>query len=223
MKNLIIVSSFIVPCLLFSYELDFNKNFKKEIQNDKVQTNISINVYSKEIDYINEKIEFFQDYINEKSSVEKMNGNYSLLPKYNYENSKQIFVGYAGTLSYEVQSKEYEEINEFVSSLNQIRKNMDTSQVTLSTSNVQWIVSDKLLQKNIDSMRIETIDWIEGYLKTLNDACEVKKISINKNNGYRSPRYSKNMMMETSSSLHVVPSKTNQSIELNANYILECK
>ena len=71
MKSILLSSLFIIPSILSAYEFEFNKSFNKNIQNDKVHTNISISVDSKEIDFINEKIEFFQDFIKENNSVTK--------------------------------------------------------------------------------------------------------------------------------------------------------
>ena len=183
MKNILLSSLIIIPSALLSYELEFNKSFKKDILNDRISSNIEIKVNAKDIDFINEKIEFFQDFINEESVITKNNGNFSLLPKYNYENNKQHFVGYSGTLNYNIQSNKYENINQFINKLNDIRKNMNTNQVILSTSNIHWIVSDDSYSRNIDLMRIDTIDWIKKYISTLNNKCELKNISINEIKG----------------------------------------
>jgi len=67
MRKILLGAICTFPSLLFSYELEFNKSFNKNIQNDKLHTNISITVNSKEVDFVNEKIEFFQDFINDNS------------------------------------------------------------------------------------------------------------------------------------------------------------
>ena len=69
MKKFLLSSLIIIPSILSAYELTFNKSFNKNIQNDKVHTNISISVDSKEIAFINEKVEFFQDVIKDNNSV----------------------------------------------------------------------------------------------------------------------------------------------------------
>jgi len=223
MRSFILPSLFIIPSILSAYDLEFSKSFNKNIQNDKVQTYISISIDSNEIDFINEKVEFFQDFIKENNSVSKKNGNYSLIPNYVYKNNKQNFVGYKGNLTYSIETPKYENLNQFISEIINIKNNMNTKKVKLSVSNTQWIVSKELYEENIDTMRIEAIDWVKNYTKTLSSTCSVKNISINENNHYSSQRYSKNMMMDNVSSMNVIPSQTKRSIVLNANYKLECK
>lgn len=223
MKSLLLSSLFIIPSILSAYELEFNKSFTKNIQNDKVHTNISIAVDSKEIDFINEKVEFFQDFIKENKSVTKKNGNYSLVPNYSYQNNKQKFIGYRGTLHYSIETSKYENLNQFITEIIDIRNNMNTNSVKLSVSNIQWIVSKGLSEKTIDTMRIEAIAWIKDYSKTLLDTCIITNVSINKNTGYSPQRYSKNMVMDSRTSNNITPLQTKRSIELNANYKMECK
>jgi len=223
MKSLLFSSLFIIPSLLSAYELEFNKSFNKNIQNDKVHTNIRISVDSKEIDFINEKVEFFQDFIKENNSVSKKNGNYSLVPNYSYANNEQKFVGYKGTLHYSIETPKYENLNQFMTEIIDIKNNMHTNKVKLSISNVEWIVSKELYEKSIDTMRIEALSWIKEYKTTLTDSCMIKNISINKGGGYNPERYSRNVMMDSRTSAKITPLQTKRSIVLNANYKLECK
>jgi len=223
MKSLFFSSLFIIPSLLSAYELEFNKSFNQNIQNDKVHSNIQIAVDSKEIDFINEKVEFFQDFIEENNSVSKKNGNYSLVPNYSYANNKQKFVGYKGTLHYSIETPKYENLNQFMTEIIDIKNNMNTNKVKLSISNVEWIVSKELYEKSIDAMRIEALSWIKGYTKTLTDSCVIKNISINKGGGYSPQRYSRNVMMDSRTSAKIMPIQSKRSIVLNANYKLECK
>ncbi len=223
MKNFILGSLFILPTLMNAYELEFNKSFTKNIQNDKVHTNVSIRVDSKEVDFINEKIEFFQDFIKDNNSVTKKNGNYNLVPNYSYQNNKQNFIGYKGTLHYSIETSKYENLNQFITEIIDIKNNMNTNKVKLSVSNVEWIVSKELYSKNIDTMRIESVTWVKNYIKTLSYSCMIKNISINKGSGYSPERYSRNVMMDSRSSAKITPLQTKRSIVLNANYKLDCK
>ena len=223
MKRILLSSLLIVPTLISAYELEFNKSFNKNIQNDKVHTNIRISVDSREIDFINEKIEFFQDFIRENNSVSKKNGNYNLVPNYLYADNKQKFVGYKGTLHYSIETPRYENLNQFMTELIDIKNNMNTNKVKLSISNVEWIVSKELYEKSIDTMRIESLSWIKEYKNTLTDDCMIKNISISKSGGYSPQRYSRSVMMESKSSSKITPFQSKRSIALNANYKLECK
>jgi len=214
----------ILPSLLLSYELEFSKSFSKNIQNDKLNTNISINIDSKEIEFINEKIEFFQDFINDDQTVTKKNGNYNLVPQYSYHNKKQKFIGYRGSLDYVIETPKYEDLNKFVDDINSIKNNMNSRKVKVSVSNLRWVVSRELYEKNIDTMRIESIKWVKNYIEKIDDECSIKNISINKNyQSYNTHRYAKNVMMDSSPSMKISPSQTKQSIALNTNYKLLCK
>jgi len=224
MKTKLLSLLTILPSLLLSYELEFSKSFSKDIQNDTLNTNITIQIDSKEVAFINEKIEFFQDFINDDLTVTKKNGNYNLMPQYSYHNNKQKFIGYRGSLHYIIETPKYEDLNKFVDDINSIKNNMNSKKVKLSVSNLRWVVSTELYEKNIDAMRIESIKWIKNYIQKIDDGCSIKNITINKNyrNNY-TQRYSKSVMMENSSSRNITPSQTKQSIVLNTNYKLQCK
>ena len=222
MKSLLLSTVLVLPSLLLSYELEFKKTFSNEIQNDKVQTNINISVNSKKIDFINEKIEFFQDFIKEDNSVVKKNGNYNLIPNYSYKNNVQKFVGYKGSLSYTIESTKYEALDKFVGDIIDIKNNMNSKKLQLTVSNVQWIVSDKLQNKNIDKLQLDAISWIKNYKNTLPGNCVIKNISINKSNEYSNRRYN-SAAIENTSSMKVSPIQTKKSITLTANYKLDCK
>ena len=222
MKSFLLSTVLVLPSLLLSYELEFKKTFSNEIQNDKVQTNINISVNSKKIDFINEKIEFFQDFIKEDNTVVKKNGNYNLIPNYSYKNNVQKFVGYKGSLSYTIESAKYEILDKFVGDIIDIKNNMNSKRLQLTVSNVQWIVSDKLQDKNIDKLQLDAISWIKNYKNTLPGKCVIKNISINKNNDYSNRRYN-NVAVENTSSMKVSPIQTKKSITLTANYKLDCK
>lgn len=223
MKKLLLSSVLFIPSLVFSYELGFNKTFSKSIKNDTLQTNVNIKIDSKNIDYINEKIEFFQDFINDNSTVTKKNGTYNLTPNYVYQNKEKKFMGYNGLLNYSIESSEYEKINYFINELTIIKNNMNTQNVKLSISNLKWIVSKELYEKNIDKMRIESIIWVKNYMKKIDDNCNIENISINQNNQYPTLRYAKSSMIESSPSFNITPSQTKQLIELKTNYKLICK
>lgn len=223
MKNFLLSSFFFIPSILSAYELEFNKSFTKDIQNDKVHTSLSISVDSKEIAFINEKVEFFQDFIKENNTVTKKNGNYSLVPNYSYQNNKKNFIGYKGTLHYSIETSKYENLDQFMTEVIDIKNNMNSNKVKLSVSNVEWIVSKELYEQNIDTMRIEALTWIKGYTTTLSDSCFIKNVAINKGGGYSPERYSRNVMMDSRSSMKITPLQTKRSVVLNANYKLECK
>ncbi|PIF03773.1 MAG: hypothetical protein CSA86_04520 [Arcobacter sp.] len=224
MRKLLLCSLFAVPSFLFSYNLEFSKSFYKNIQNDTLESRVEIIVDSKDIDFINEKIEFFQDVINDNSTVKKTNGNYSLLPNYQYRKNQEIFLGYRGSLYYNIETSQYEKLNQFILDLKDIKKNMNTNSVKLSISNLQWTVSKELYEKNINMMRIEAINWIKKYSKKLSDPCIIKTISINNHSGFNSSMYARGAMVNSSpEAMNIAPIQTKRFISINVHYKLDCK
>ena len=223
MKKSFLCSIILLPSILFSYDLEFNKEFSEKINNDKLSTNIRVVINSKKEYFINESIEFFQEFIDDDTTITKRNGNYSLVPNYSYQNNKQIFVDYKGILSYNIQTSNPENLNEFISELNRIKNNINKNEIQLSISNIKWIVSKELYDKSIDNIRLKSVNWIKDYIKSLDDNCIVKNITINKNNRYLRSQSIRAIAMNKSKNLNISPSKTKQDIKLNVNYKLECK
>lgn len=219
-----LLGSLLGASLLFSYELDFGKEFSSNLKSDILSTNIAIQVNNKNESFINSKIEDYQDFFKYDKSISKKNGNYSITPLYYYQNGKSYFKEYEGELSYKVESKYPQKINEFITELYNIKERQKNSNIKLSISNVRWEVSKKNFESTLDNLRIVSINWIENYSKSLNKNCQIKKISLNKNGAYIIP-YAKNMvaMDSPSESFSITPNRDDKTIKINANYLLECK
>jgi len=222
MKKSLLLSFFIISIDLSAYELKFDKLFNKNIQNDIVRSHISITVESFELDEITKKIDLFQKLINKENKLIISNGNFTQIPSYKYINKKQVFSGYKGTLSYNVESNKYKTLNEFFSKLTKEQKKIKSNQVKLSISNTSWQVSKELYDKTIDSMRVESIDWIKNYSKNNLGSCNIENISINKNNNFN-PNYYKSNLSIQNTTRQVTPLQSEKSINLSVNYQLDCK
>lgn len=219
----------LLPIFAFSYEVNFNKNFSKLVNPDLLSTYISINVENKDENKVNIKIEEFNNYIKNNKLVEVKNGSFTLSPRYRYYDKKQEFVGYVGSLRYNIESKKAKPLNDFIDKLISIKDKINSDNVKLNISNVSWKISDELQNKSYDDLRLESIIWINSYVdslsKTLSKKCEVSKININSvNRGnivYARAEMALSSMAKTASD--VAPVSSEQNISINPNFSVECK
>ena len=228
MKNKIMLA-LLLPVLSFSYELDFNKSFSKVVNPDLLNTYININVEKKDESKVNIEIEKFNDFMKNNKSITLKNGSFTLSPKYKYYENKQEFVGYVGSLRYTAESTDAKKLNSFMDELISIKDSTKSEDVKLNISNVSWKISDELQNKSYDELRLESITWLESYSKTLSTklskSCEIKTINVNESqNG--NIMYARAEMAYSSKAkvaADVAPINSEQNININPNFTLECK
>lgn len=229
MKKRFFTAALLLPVLGFSYELNFNKSFTKVVNPDLLTTNITISVEKKDENKVNSEIEKFNDFLKKISDVTLKNGSFTLSPKYKYHDNKQEFIGYVGNLRYTAESKNAKDLNVFMDKLISIKENIKSEEVKLNISNVSWKTSDELENKSFDELRLESINWIDGYAKTLSSQvskyCQVSKINIFETNT-GNVVYARSEMASLGMSkmaADVTPISSEQNITINPNFVLECK
>ena len=228
MKKLLAVA-ILLPILSFSYEINFNKSFSKVVNPDLLTTNINISVEKKDEKSVNIEIEKFNDFMKNNKSITLKNGSFTLSPKYKYYENKQEFVGYVGSLRYTAESTDAKKLNSFMDELISIKDSTKSEDVKLNISNVSWKISDELQNKSYDELRLESITWLESYSKTLSTklskSCEIKTINVNESqNG--NIMYARAEMAYSSKAkvaADVAPINSEQNININPNFTLECK
>ena len=228
-KKSIFIAALLLPILGFSYELNFNKSFTKVVNPDLLTTNITISVEKKDENKVNGEIEKFNDFLKKTSDVTLKNGSFTLSPKYKYHDNKQEFLGYIGSLRYSAESKNAKDLNTFMDKLISIKESIKSEDVKLNISNVSWNISDDLQNKSFDALRLESINWVESYAKSLSSQvskyCEVSKINISEsNNGnvvYARAEMAYSGMLKMAAD--VAPISSEQNITINPNFVLECK
>lgn len=225
MRKFIILVA-LLPLALFSYEISFNKKFSQTVTPDLLTTYISINIDDDDENFINEKIDIFNNFITNDSKVNKKNGSFTLSPKYRYYKDKQEFTGYVGILRYKIEAKNAKNINSFTNELIAVKKKIDSRKVKLNISNVSWIISQDLQEKSLDALRINVIKWIGNYSNTLssslNKECEIKNININRSaQNFLRAEAAGLASMKTRSD--IAPVNSDKEISINPNFILECK
>ena len=219
----------LLPILSFSYEINFNKSFSKVVNPDLLNTYININVEKKDESKENIEIEKFNDFMKNNKSITLKNGSFTLSPKYKYYENKQEFVGYVGSLRYTAESTDAKKLNSFMDELISIKDSTKSEDVKLNISNVSWKISDELQNKSYDELRLESITWLESYSKTLSTklskSCEIKTINVNESqNG--NIMYARAEMAYSSKAkvaADVAPINSEQNININPNFTLECK
>ena len=229
MKKRFFTAALLLPVLGFSYELNFNKSFTKVVNPDLLTTNITISVEKKDENKVNSEIEKFNDFLKKISDVTLKNGSFTLSPKYKYHDNKQEFIGYVGNLRYTAESKNAKDLNVFMDKLISIKENIKSEEVKLNIANISWKISDNLQNKSFDELRLEAINWIDDYAKTLSSQvskyCEVSKINIFETNT-GNVVYARSEMASLGMSkmaADVTPISSEQNITINPNFVLECK
>ena len=210
----------LVPLSLFSYELNFSKNFTQEINPDILSTRISVNIQNKDERFINDNLESINEYIKDSQDIKYKNGSFNLTPRYTYKNSNRKFAGYVGNLSYIITSKDATIMNDFISELINLKDKIAVKSLKLNINNTSWQVSKTKYNNSLDILRLDAINWVNEYASTLNKSCKVKKINISTSrNNYRYDT----MSTMSRSVAKIAPAKSVKSISINPNFTLECR
>lgn len=216
----------LLPLSLYSFEVDFNKKFTKELMADTLSTNISIRIESDKEQDISTRLNRFNEEIKDFDDVDKKLGSFTIRPSYKYSSTHTPkIIGYIGELRYTINSDNAKSIDEFITSLNKLKKQRDTS---ISVANLSWKVKDSTYNVALDILRLEAISWGQVYAQNLSNdikkRCSLKNITIN---GYQNPRPFRTQMevesMSMSKSTVPVPQNNRQNIIVTPNYKMECK
>ena len=214
----------IYPLSLMSYELSFHKTFGKTLVPNILSTNISISIEGNEESDISNRLNIFNETIIDIDNVKKSLGNFNIRPNYRYNSSSPKIIGYIGKLSYHIESKSTKNISDFINTITKLKENRDTS---ILVNGLSWKVKTSTYNKNIDSLRLESIKWIGAHSlflsKQLNINCEIKKITINKSHPYSNYSRSNYSPMTLKSTSVPIPEVNEKKITLNTNFLLECK
>ncbi len=230
MKKIISLVMFLAFININAYEINFNKTFNKKVSPDTLITQVYIDVTKKDETKVAKTLDKFTNFFKKTKNVELKNGRYSISPRYKYKKDETIFVGYNGSLDYTVKSTNAKELNNFISKLISKKNKINSDDVKLQISNINWQVSQKLYDESANTLRVKSILWANSYAdflsKKLNTTCKLKNININSN--ARNVGYYRNapVSFKTKSASFksaVTPIKSDESININSNFTLECK
>lgn len=216
---------FLLPLSLVAFEVNFNKEFSKELMPDTLSTHITIRIDSDNEQKISSRLANFNEKIKLSKEVEKKLGSYTVRPNYKYSsNNTPKITGYIGELRYKINAQKAKNINKFVGLVNDLKESRDTS---ITVSGLSWKVKRSTYNVALDILRLEAINWAQTYAKNLsedlNTTCTVKNININ---SLSQPRYARaQMSMDRMSKVSnvPVPQANYEKISINPTYTLECK
>jgi predicted secreted protein len=222
-----LLAIFILPVVLFSYEINFSKSFTTSVSPDLLTTYVDVSIFDEKERVINSEIEKFNDFFKEYDEVVIKDGRYNLSPRYKYINNKQIFTGYIGSLRYKIESNSAKNINEFINQILELKDRSKNDELKLNISNINWNVSNELYNKNLDNLRIESILWINDYAKSLSNKiskrCSVEKLDINSVNRGNIYMARESVVMSAKVASDVTPASSDENITINPSFVLECK
>ena len=217
----------LLPIFALSYELNFNNSFSKSLKPDILSSTVNISVTKENENSANKEIEKFNDFLKNTKNITLKNTNYNLTPKYEYIENNPYFKGFIATINFVVESKESSIINSFLSDLLAFKDSQKKSDIKINISNLSWDVSEKLQNKIIDNLRLESILWIEDYAKEISKKsskkCEIKSVIINEDGNYNFSRVKAVSFSTNSENMDISPIRSEQNIKINTNYILDCK
>jgi hypothetical protein len=223
MKHLLLLIS---PLIIFATEINFNKFFIQKVSNDKLQATVSIKITRNEESDIIPILNKYNNYLKENDRIKKHQGTFSITPKYQYKNGNSKIIAYNGNISYTISSKDFTLMNTFIKDLFELK---DEINLSIVVSSLQWVISNKLKEETMNSLRLSSIKWANNYIlelsETTNQVCTTKEININQKYNY-SNQSRINTMTKSFASMDTnipIPDVKNNNISLNVNYKMECK
>lgn len=215
-----------LPILIFAYDVNFNKNFTRELIPNILSANIAVTIEDEKERLIIDRLAIFDKEIKKYKKVEKKLGSFNVRPVYQHTSTSPKIRGYRGELRYEVSTNDALYMGELVSIITKLKENRDTS---VSLEGLSWKVKKETYTVAMDLLRLEAINWGENYVKTLsqdlNKVCEIK--SINFASYADKPIFYAKTQVVSRISLHkdemVVPEVAEEEISLNTSFKLDCK
>lgn len=214
---------------LNAYEINFTKNFSKQVSPDTLGTKIFIHISKENKKEVSQTLDKFTSFFKSLRDLKLKNGSYSISPEYKYLKNETKFIGYEGSLTYKVEAKTAIQINTFIEDLLSLNSKINSKDVKIEISNIQWEISKELYEKNTEKLRRESILWVNTYAKTLSaelkNTCKVKTININssaRNNIFYDRRSNYSSKMRDISN-DISPIKNDENINLNSTITMECK
>ncbi len=209
---------------LFGYEIEFNREFSTKLKPDTLQANINISVKKPSEKEVLGVLGKFGNFISATKDINKSGGNYSIHPNYQYENNRRYRDGYQGNINYLISSKDADRLNKFIVEIESKKRDFG---VDISINSVSWIVSEGRFKGVNDGLRLDAINWIESYAKTLSSTsgktCSTKKISFTTQN--KPYPMALPMRMETKMADYAPPTPEvkDRKVTINPHFIMECK
>lgn len=215
----------LIPASLFSFELEFSKEFTHQLPHDTLSAKLLITIEDETESIVNNRFKVFSKKINSFDKVEKKLEKFNIKPRYRHLDSTPRIIGYKGELKYELNSYKARDMHDFISEVTELKKYRDTN---VSVSNLAWSVREATYNVTLDLLRLEAINWADRYANNLsndlNKNCVVRKIVIDKD--IINDAKSKNILYSSSfvgSKGFDVPDAKEERVTVYSKYFMECK
>ncbi len=230
LKNTILIA--LSAATLFGYDLEFKRDFIKDITQDEIFARINIDaIGDKQKDAI-DKISTIIKFVDDSKYMKNDNFTQSSYPIYKYSNlSKERYVdGYKSNLSFTIKNKNSSIIELYLRKLLELK----TKKINITYSQLGYRVSKKLKTTSNDELRLEAIKWSTNYSQELSDTLNVncKQLNINFNRKSFNQPYPQYARMESSmmvksvqndSGINLsVPSQQLQTLKIDATFRYNC-
>ncbi|NQY19775.1 MAG: hypothetical protein HRT40_00465 [Campylobacteraceae bacterium] len=212
----------LLPFSLYSYEVNFDKTFTKDLKIEILSNNFLIKLESNSEKEVLKILKDFEKEIKNYKTINKKFDSLTVKPNYKYRaNRTPKLLSYIGSLKYEISTSSAKDFNNFISKMVEIK---DHRSVSLLITDLSWKVKESSKEIQKDELRIEAIKWIKSYSQTLSleldSTCSIKSIKLHSSNKRKtitnidaSEKYKK-----------ILPSSNlSRNIDINAYYVLDCK
>lgn len=230
LKNTILIA--ISAVTLFGYDLEFKRNFTKDITQDEIFARINVDaIGDKQKDAI-KAISTIINFVDDSKYMKNDNFTQSSYPIYKYSNfSKERYIdGYKSNLSFTIKNENSSMVELYLRKLLDLK----TEKLNITYSQLGYRVSKKSKTTSNDNLRLKAIKWSNDYAKELSNTLEVncKQLSINFNrNSFNqpSPQYARMESRMMSKSVQndseikfSVPSQQLQTLKIDAIFRYNC-
>ncbi len=209
---------------LFSYQIEMEHSFEREIAPKEFGVNISISTKADDLQTVLNKLTDYSDFIKSFKSDNLLiqGGTFNTSPNYIYKNNHKIKSGYIGNIHFKINSKNSKEVDDLISMVN--AKNT-FHEVEISISSNSFEIDKEESEKIKEELKLDAINWSKNFAKKLSnkldEVCFVKNINFNYQDFYTPSMY-QNIKINIQISVPK-PIKKRKKVTLYANFLFECK
>lgn len=205
----------LLATLSFGYELKTNKTFDEIIQPDRMQLSFSLIAKKESAQKAKEVLHTAIETIKKEPTCK--GGAYSINPEYNYNSKKRELLGFIGSVDFECDFKNVEDIDTLLTYFDTLQE------LELRQAPLKWVVDKENIKIAKMSLEFRAIKYAKEYVEILiiEDIakCSVKNVEII-TDGYS---HYENQPMLMAKSAMPTPTKEPTILNLNANYIFDCE
>ncbi len=212
---------------LNAYEIKFEKSFAKSIEPNVLSTQVRIESEMKKEIEVKNDLDKFGEFFKNLENIKLKQGSLSISPNYKYNKDKAECVGYFGTLTYQIKTKNAKDMNDFVANFLAFKEKTNPD-IKTELSRIHWEIGKKPYEKAVGELRLEALLWAKDYAKELQNAlnakCELKEAAFHENPQYFTRNNVQTFAKKKFSSLqHTYLLKSKEEISISPKFVIKCK